>query len=621
MTTYSDPSGGGAYGALDTTTSSATWLYGSLGYPSVNSVNQGCIGDCWYMSALICMATFDPTYLESMITADGGGYYTVELYFNGVAQSVTIADDLPNDASSGNGYGNWAPLIEKAYAAVEGSYTAMNGNTTDTAFGALTDQSCTDLSISSGNTASIASQIEAAVSAGKGVEIYSDDLFVPAMQPANDGLTGTFPEICSKSWADFEGMVLQFASGSHAYAVVGYDSVTGNLIVRNPWGYTGIYPYNAMGQTFPNAYVSTNNVATSDLTAPPDCSGTVTGGVNIDYFSEFEISVSDLQYFSGGAITNSPLPTAIAVAPTVNVQNVSVAENASISESAFVMGVTNPSDDSITEYGFRDAGGGSGYLTLSGVAESDGSWVDVTTANLSTVQYVGGSSAGADTLDVEVFDTTTGTWSASASLTATTTAPHVAPTVNVQNVSVAENASISESAFVTGVTNPNGDSITDYGFYDAGGGSGYLTLKGFAQSDGRWVYVTTGNLSLVQYVGGSSAGADTLDVEVLDGATEMWSATASLTATTTAPYVAPTVTAAPNVTIAEGELIRGIFPYRVHIEPERRQHYAIHIRRQRRRHWVLHSQRGEASGRFMDLPVRREHRTVCRRFLSGKRHA
>jgi hypothetical protein len=39
MTAYSDPTGAGSYGPLDTTTSSATWLYGSSGSPSVFAVN------------------------------------------------------------------------------------------------------------------------------------------------------------------------------------------------------------------------------------------------------------------------------------------------------------------------------------------------------------------------------------------------------------------------------------------------------------------------------------------------------------------------------------------------------------------------------------------------------
>src|SRR5260370_161386 len=50
-------------------------------------------------------------------------------------------------------------------------------------------------------------------------------------------------------------------------------------------------------------------------------------------------------------------------------------------------------------------------------------------------------------------------------LTATTTpAPRVV--VNVQNVSVAQNATIAGSSLIASISNPNGDSITEYVFED-----------------------------------------------------------------------------------------------------------------------------------------------------------
>ena len=321
MTTYSDPGGGGSYGAYDTTTPTATWLYGSFGYPTVDAVNQGGIGDCWFESSLMCMATFDPNYLESMITADGNGYYTVRMYVNGTLTPVTIGDDLPNGASYSNGDGEWASLVEKAYAAVQGSYTAMNGNTADTAFRALTGQSCTDLSINSGDTSTVDSQLRTALGAGKGAVIYSSDVFVPQTDPLNGCLSGSFPAIDYNSSAGaYEGVVLQFDSGSHAYAVVGYDATTGDLIVRNPWDDIGSTEYSKNGVTFPNAYVS-NGTDSTDGLVDPNGNGNVEPGYNIHYFSEFEISANDLQYFSGGAITSSPLPSPQGPNPTPNPNN------------------------------------------------------------------------------------------------------------------------------------------------------------------------------------------------------------------------------------------------------------------------------------------------------------
>jgi hypothetical protein len=110
------------------------------------------------------------------------------------------------------------------------------------------------------------------------------------------------------------------------------------------------------------------------------------------------------------------------VAPAVKVENVNVAENAAIPASALITSVTNPSNISITQYAFWDAGTGNGHLTLNGAAQSDGQWITVSASALGAIQYDGGASLGTETLNVAVYDATAGTWSQSSSLTATTTA-------------------------------------------------------------------------------------------------------------------------------------------------------------------------------------------------------
>jgi hypothetical protein len=249
------------------------------------------------------------------------------------------------------------------------------------------------------------------------------------------------------------------------------------------------------------------------------------------------------------------------VAPTVYaVSTVSVAENAPIVASSLITSVSNPSNDNITMYGFYDSGGGTGHFTLNGIAQPDNTWVDVTTANLNTVQYVGGTSTGTDTLLADVFDATTGTWSANSSpITATTTAPaHIAPTVNATNFSIAENASISGPfSFIT-FTNPSGDSITQYAYWDGGTGNGHFTLNGIIQPDGQWVYVNAANVNTISYVGGPNVGSETLSFSLFDATTGTWSTTVSFTATTTAPvHIAPTVYAVSTVSVAENQSIAG----------------------------------------------------------------
>lgn len=222
------------------------------------------------------------------------------------------------------------------------------------------------------------------------------------------------------------------------------------------------------------------------------------------------------------------------VAPTVNVHDVSVAANASIAASSLVTSISNPSGDSITQYVFFDAGSGGGHFTVGGVVQPSGQNIYVDLNNLINAQYVGGSSPSSETLYVSVYDYTTNSYSNFSPLTATTTAAtHVVPSVSVHDVSVAAGTSIAASSLVTSVSNPSGDSITQYVFYDAGGGGGHFTVGGVVQSAGQNIYVDLSNLSNALYVGGPSPGSETLYVAVYDFTTNSYSNFNSLTATTT----------------------------------------------------------------------------------------
>jgi hypothetical protein len=108
------------------------------------------------------------------------------------------------------------------------------------------------------------------------------------------------------------------------------------------------------------------------------------------------------------------------VAPVPIAQNVNVAVNASIGAGQLIASIPNPLGDSITEYGFWDGGTGNGHFALNGVAQPDGQWINVAASTVGAMQYVGGSSPGSETLYIDVYDATTGTWSASSALTATT---------------------------------------------------------------------------------------------------------------------------------------------------------------------------------------------------------
>ncbi|HEX4052940.1 MAG TPA: Ig-like domain-containing protein, partial [Tepidisphaeraceae bacterium] len=111
------------------------------------------------------------------------------------------------------------------------------------------------------------------------------------------------------------------------------------------------------------------------------------------------------------------------VTPTITaVSSVSVAEGQAITASSLVASVSNPNADTITPtiYIYEDEGGGSGYFTVNGVRQADGQWFYPLATD--TVQYVGGSSPGTDSLEVGLYDYTTNSYSvASTAVSANTT--------------------------------------------------------------------------------------------------------------------------------------------------------------------------------------------------------
>ena len=110
-----------------------------------------------------------------------------------------------------------------------------------------------------------------------------------------------------------------------------------------------------------------------------------------------------------------------------------------------------------------------------------------------------------------------------------------AVTVNATSFTVSALQLVAASSFFT-ISNSNGDSITQYSFEDNGGGSGHFTLAGTIEPNGQAFTVSAGNLGSVQYVGGSSAGTDTLTVGAYDATAGASVLSVSLSAVTTPSF-------------------------------------------------------------------------------------
>ncbi len=176
------------------------------------------------LSSLAEIAYNDPGVIESMFTANDNGTYTVRLYDDQnnindplTVEYLTVDDRLPNGGqnydnpviSDGNFVVLWAALAEKAYAEVHpapygvpytGGYGDINGGDPAYALAAFTGMATEDNWANSGTVESALLQYD-------------------------------LPCLCTPKNPDSSDLV-----GSHCYAVLNYDSSSGQFLFYNPWG-------------------------------------------------------------------------------------------------------------------------------------------------------------------------------------------------------------------------------------------------------------------------------------------------------------------------------------------------------------------------------------------------
>ncbi|HEY1629568.1 MAG TPA: C2 family cysteine protease, partial [Tepidisphaeraceae bacterium] len=194
-------------------------LFSSSG-PSINDIEQGQLGDCYFLAQIGSFAELSPSLIEQSIVNFGDGTYGVQFVKNGQDVDYRIDADLPTYAGGQLAYANlgaqnslWASLLEKAYAFFRtgaGTYASIQAGwmgDVATAFGQSNSFGMT-------SDASMLSTMETAMNAGQSVTV---------------GTFGTQPG----------GSIIV---GSHAYSVEHIsDDGQGNvsITVRNPWGIDG----------------------------------------------------------------------------------------------------------------------------------------------------------------------------------------------------------------------------------------------------------------------------------------------------------------------------------------------------------------------------------------------
>ncbi len=203
-------------------------LFGSGG-PSYIDVDQGALGDCWFLASLEEVAFRSPSLIQNMFIDNGDNTFSVRFFHNGNAEYVTVDRFLPVDAFNTFAFANtsdafndasnalWAALAEKAYAQINesgwigsggvNSYWALDGGWPDGAMSHLTGQSVVMIGMADGAATLMGSAI------------------------GNDFLSGRMITFCS----DFAGVDANIVAG-HCYAMLGYEANSGTFTLGNPWG-------------------------------------------------------------------------------------------------------------------------------------------------------------------------------------------------------------------------------------------------------------------------------------------------------------------------------------------------------------------------------------------------
>ena len=244
---------------------------------SYQDINQGTLGDCYFLAGLAVTANRTPQVISDMFIPNGDNTYTVRFYrSNGSPDFVTVDNFLPTNssgqlvyASMGSQYNSstnelWVALAEKAYAQINesGWINQNNTNSYESLPFAANDPYP---GIVGGNPGVATTHVTGRNSSSGSITTIAHTNQI--LNTFNNGQLITFSSNIPSGAASPQ--VVQ----NHGYVLVDYNSSTQKFKLFNPWGmnggtdlYTGIFKPGILEL---NSSEIVANFSSWDYTLPP----------------------------------------------------------------------------------------------------------------------------------------------------------------------------------------------------------------------------------------------------------------------------------------------------------------------------------------------------------------
>lgn len=201
-----------------------------------NDVQQGALGDCYFVAQLASQAHTNPGRIAQLIKDNGDGTYTVTLHLKDpskpgrrVPKEIVVDSQFPQKdgavayAKPGDrgeqGPELWAMLIEKAFAKYSGSYELIRGSKTKDGdvFAMMSGEASSSFRLAGMGQDALLTRLVKALSRQQAVAFGAR-----SKATADEALQAEMKT---------EGVV-----ANHAYSLLAVDQGAGTVTLRNPWG-------------------------------------------------------------------------------------------------------------------------------------------------------------------------------------------------------------------------------------------------------------------------------------------------------------------------------------------------------------------------------------------------